>query len=84
MIGDTVLEEKIISGKLKHDIFSVKRRLRFLFLLVVNYYNEIKPSIYLDSDGNLVVYNAKSIFGNILFMSGGGDNGKEGKYKKLE
>lgn len=84
IIGDTIIKEKIISGKLKHDVFSVKRKVFALFLIVFNFYKESKSSIYLDANGDLVVYNAIDAYGQILFASGGGENSHSGKFHRIQ
>ena len=81
--GDSVRKEKIISGKLKHNIFSVKRRVMFLPFIVFSYYTELKPSIYLDDKGNLVVHNGRYVFMNILLMSGAGDSSEGGRFLRI-
>jgi len=82
LIDDLIVEEKMITGKLTGNIFSSKRRIRFLFLMVFNYYNEVKTSIFLNEDNELVVIKQRYAFGSILFASGGGDDGTSGHYAR--
>lgn len=83
MVGDKVLEEKTISGTIKYNIFSVRRKILFIPLIVFSFFRELKTSIYFDKKGDLVVYNDKCAYANILFMSGGGENGHEGTFSRI-
>ena len=83
LIDDLIMEEKMISGKLTGNIFSAKRQIRFVYLMVFNYYNEVKTSIYLNDKGELVVIKQRSSFASILIASGGGDGGTSGKYARI-
>ena len=82
LIDDLIVEEKMITGKLTSNIFSSKRQVRFLFLMVFNYYNEVQTSIFLNEDNELVVIKQRYAFGSILFASGGGDGGTSGHYAR--
>ena len=83
LIDDLIVEEKMITGKLTGNIFSAKRQIFFLFLLVVNGYNEVKTSIYLNENNELVVIKQRFSFGNVLIASGGGEGGSSGKYARI-
>jgi len=83
LIDDLIVEEKMITGKLTGNIFSVKRQICFVFLLFFNFYNEVKTSIYLDEKNELVVTKQRYAFGNILIASGGGEDGTGGGYARI-
>lgn len=84
IVNDEIVETKIISGKMKNKVFSVKRKVRCIFLLFFDYYYEVKPVIYLDEEDNLVVYNDIYSFANVLIASGGGEGGEGGRYSRAD
>ena len=83
LVDELIIEEKMITGKLTDNIFSVKRQIRFLPLLFFNYYGEVKTSIFLTEKNELIVDKGRYVFANILFMSGGGDFSTGGKYARI-
>ena len=83
LVDDLIIEEKMITGKLTDNIFSVKRQIRFLPLLFFNYYGEVKTSIFLTEKNELAVDKGRYAFANILFMSGGGDSRTGGEYARI-
>lgn len=84
IVDDKVVDEKVISGKLKNNIFSVNKKFRFLFLGFFNYYHETKSTIYLDINDELYVYNDIFSFANVLIASGGGDKGFGGSFSRID
>ena len=83
LVDELIIEEKMITGKLTGNIFSVKRKRLFLPLLFINYYGEIKTSIFLTEKNELVVDKGRYVIANVLLMSGGGDSSTGGKYARI-
>jgi hypothetical protein len=86
LIDDLIVAEKMIKGKLTGNIFSAKRQIRFLVLVLVNFYGEVKLSIYLNEKGELVVRKERFGWGNILILSGGSTDGGTntgGRYARI-
>ena len=84
LIDDQIIKQKTITGKLKGNIFSVRRSRRFFPLLFINYYGEFKTSIFLNEENDLIIDKGRYVIVNVLLMSGGGDSSTGGRYVRVK